>query len=120
MTTSFVRFNVAKPLRLGVAGGLGTLFALTMAGLVLIAFVTPGVAGTPGVQRSASTVALTPNPPVVRDHRSKPVVRDHANGTVIRDQRGDSTVTVSGGRKRGTPCLGNLCHPKVCTASVCF
>jgi hypothetical protein len=29
-------------------------------------------------------------------------------------------VPVPPSKKRGTQCLGNLCHVKVCTASVCI
>lgn len=65
-----------------------------------------------------------PTPPVVRDHRPKPVVRDHRGGTLVvtRDHRGGNVPTKDGRRgSRGkTPCLGNLCNVKVCTASVCF
>ena len=62
---------------------------------------------------------------VVRDHRDKPVVRDHREGQPeVRDHREASSgggVTVKDSpTKRKPDCLGNLCHIKICTASVCF
>src|SRR4051812_18831298 len=69
---------------------------------------------------SRGTQSLTPLPPVVRDHRTGPIVRDARTGTVTRDHRGGGSVVVTGGRTRKVPCLGNLCHVKVCAASVCF
>jgi hypothetical protein len=61
----------------------------------------------------------------VRDHRDQPVVRDHRAGQPeVRDHREASSgggVTVKDSTtKRKPDCLGNLCHIKICTASICF
>src|SRR4051794_30526283 len=101
--TPIVRLNLATARRFTIATSFGFLVTLGVAAVALTASITPAASA----------------PVDVRDHRTKPVVRDHVNGTVVRDHRGGS-VPVAPSKKRGTPCLGNLCHVKVCTASVCF
>jgi len=53
-------------------------------------------------------------PVVVRDHRTQPVVRDHRTPPVVRDHRvprgsqGGVTVTNSGTRRGGSPCIRSV------------
>jgi hypothetical protein len=53
-------------------------------------------------------------PVVVRDHRTQPVIRDHRTVPVVRDHRvprgpqGGVTVTSSGGRRGGSPCIRSV------------
>jgi hypothetical protein len=44
-------------------------------------------------------------PPVVRDHRTTPIVRDHR---VPRGPQGGVSVTSSGGRRGGSPCVRSV------------
>jgi hypothetical protein len=100
---SIIRLNLATTRRFTIATTFGALVALGVAGVALTGSVTSAVAA----------------PVDTRDHRTKPVVRDHVNGTVIRDHTGGS-VPVPPSKKRGTQCLGNLCHVKVCTSRDCI
>jgi hypothetical protein len=53
-------------------------------------------------------------PVVVRDHRAESVVRDHRTTPVVRDHRmprspqGGVTVTSSGSRRGGSPCIRSV------------
>ena len=53
-------------------------------------------------------------PPVVRDHRTQPVIRDHRATPIVRDHRaprgsqGGVTVTSSGSRRGGSPCIRSV------------
>jgi hypothetical protein len=53
-------------------------------------------------------------PVVVRDHRTQPIVRDHRTTPVVRDHRvpsgpqGGVTVTSSGSRRGGSPCIRSV------------
>jgi hypothetical protein len=53
-------------------------------------------------------------PVIVRDHRAEPVIRDHRTIPVVRDHRmprgpqGGVTVTSSGSRRGGSPCIRSV------------
>jgi hypothetical protein len=53
-------------------------------------------------------------PVVVRDHRAEPVIRDHRPTPIVRDHRmprgsqGGVTVTSSGSRRGGSPCIRSV------------
>lgn len=53
-------------------------------------------------------------PPVVRDHRAPVVIRDHRTTPIVRDHRvprglqGGVTVTSSGSRRGGSPCIRSV------------
>ena len=53
-------------------------------------------------------------PVVVRDHRTQPIVRDHRTTPIVRDHRvpsgpqGGVTVTSSGSRRGGSPCIRSM------------
>src|SRR5215207_7357346 len=53
-------------------------------------------------------------PPVVRDHRAPVIVRDHRTTPIVRDHRmprgpqGGVTVTSSGSRRGGSPCIRSV------------
>lgn len=89
----------------GVAKTPAIIITLGVLGVALTVSVAPAAA------RKAGDAALTPRPPVVRDHRPAPVIRDHRSG--VRDHRGSGApgggVVVTNGKVRRVPCLGNLC-----------
>jgi hypothetical protein len=51
---------------------------------------------------------------VVRDHRTQPIIRDHRTTPIVRDHRaprgpqGGVTVTSSGSRRGGSPCIRSV------------
>jgi hypothetical protein len=53
-------------------------------------------------------------PVIVRDHRAEPVIRDHRSTPIVRDHRvprgpqGGVSVTSSGGRRGGSPCVRSV------------
>jgi hypothetical protein len=53
-------------------------------------------------------------PVIVRDHRAEPVIRDHRSDPIVRDHRvprgpqGGVSVTSSGGRRGGSPCIRSV------------
>ncbi len=53
-------------------------------------------------------------PVIVRDHRTQPVIRDHRTTPIVRDHRvprgsqGGVTVTSSGSRRSGSPCIRSV------------
>jgi hypothetical protein len=53
-------------------------------------------------------------PVIVRDHRAEPVIRDHRSTPIVRDHRvprgpqGGVSVTSSGGRRGGSPCIRSV------------
>jgi hypothetical protein len=53
-------------------------------------------------------------PVAVRDHRTQPVIRDHRTTPIVRDHRvprgphGGVTVTSSGSRRGGSPCIRSV------------
>jgi hypothetical protein len=53
-------------------------------------------------------------PVVVRDHRTQPIVRDHRTTPIVRDHgvprgpQGGVTVTSSGSRRGGSPCIRSV------------
>ena len=53
-------------------------------------------------------------PVIVRDHRDEPVIRDHRTTPIVRDHRvprgpqGGVTVTSSGSRRGGSPCIRSV------------
>jgi hypothetical protein len=118
---SSMKSNISSRPRVKTAGALLMLAAVSIA-LASPAAARKGGGGNAGAQFRASTTSLTPLPPVVRDHRGGgAVIRDARTGTVTRDHRGGKAVTsMPGTKKRGVPCLGNLCNVKICTASFCF
>ena len=52
--------------------------------------------------------------PIVRDHRTQPIIRDHRTTPIVRDHRaprgpqGGVTVTSSGSRRGGSPCIRSV------------
>jgi hypothetical protein len=64
--------------------------------------------------RTAPVVRDHRAPVVVRDHRAEPVIRDHRTIPVVRDHRmprgpqGGVTVTSSGSRRGGSPCIRSV------------
>jgi hypothetical protein len=64
--------------------------------------------------RTAPVVRDHRAPVVVRDHRAEPVIRDHRAILVVRDHRmprgpqGGVTVTSSGSRRGGSPCIRSV------------
>ena len=53
-------------------------------------------------------------PVIVRDHRTQPIIRDHRTTPIVRDHRvprgpqGGVTVTSSGSRRGGSPCIRSV------------
>ena len=64
--------------------------------------------------RTAPVVRDHRAPVVVRDHRTQPVIRDHRTTPIVRDHRvprgpqGGVTVTSSGSRRGGSPCIRSV------------
>jgi hypothetical protein len=73
-----------------------------------------GSGGAVRDRRTAPIVRDHRAPVVVRDHRTQPIIRDHRTTPIVRDHRvprgpqGGVTVTSSGSRRGGSPCIRSV------------